>query len=167
MIDNIGAIPTLQQRIELCTQLRCRFETSAWIKIVFEEAIDRTRYMSTDRIQYFIFTAKAIRRTGIDNQMGILLKKLEQRVTINRRLIDTIGKFARNRLFNLIAKRLPCVEPGCQATIQYGHPTMPQPTQQPPEPGGKHASGIIIGNHLRIVADAATPQHCCQIFRLW
>jgi hypothetical protein len=147
-----------EQREELAMQFGSRTEASVGIEVVAEEAVARTGNVSANRVEGFVLATKAIRTARVNQTEALLVEVAAYRLAAHYP-VPQIHLQHRWHETRQIGHQGPAFcQPAIDATVEHRHAIVSEPTQQPPQTTGKSASGVVIGDDLRLGRDARLAQ---------
>ena len=149
-----------KQRQILGTQLCRRLEAAVSFEIVLEAAIARTGDMSAHRVDGFIFAAKTIRATRVDQAQfgGIQVGQQPDSIDLTGERVFLRLEALWRTADRIRIQRAPFGLPQREATIKESHLVVAQPTQQPPQTASDHPGSIVVNHDLGIVIDTGGRQ---------
>ena len=147
-------VSPLQDLSVFLLQFRRLFEASVRAEVVLEKTIDCAGNVPTHRVESFVLAPVAVGGTSVDEQHFGCAQMMLHVVSIDLHAILQLEGEGRSMGFRRLgAEGMTARHPGLQPAVEHRHLAVPQPAQQPPQARRKHASCIIVGNHLGLVAN--------------
>ena len=147
--DRFRGFAAVERGSPALAQREARQKAAVLIEIARERMIDRTGHMPRDGIDGFVLAGETVRAARVGQAQVGRAERALQRARVHQATgVRTRDEFARLPLAEGPSQWQAGGAPGREAAVEHGNARMPQPAEQPPRTGCKHAVALIVCNHL-------------------